>query len=430
MSVSIACGSWDVGSIENRIRYATDTDKLDVALVANSLFKKINNIREPDASQIRAYLLKTPEFVKWLNAKTDPPKFIKVNLEPAVMLNKNTPYIDGDLPQLATYQELASWLNLTQNDLLWFSDIKNLQTKSTQKQLQHYNYQWLTRPHKTPRLLETPKPCLKSIQRQILSQILDKVTPHHAVHGFRKGHSCITHAQQHTNKETLLRMDIQDFFTSITQKQIYRLFYSLGYPSHISTVLSALCTNTPNPNMLGNVYQTLTWQKRKLIIQPHLPQGAPTSPALANLCCWKLDKRLNGLARKANITYSRYADDLAFSGGVNLYKSNAYFRKVIEQIVNEENFFINHAKTFTKTRSQQQSLVGIVVNKHPNISRKEYDKMKAILYNCKAHGVENQNKEKHGNFQEFLRGKIAYINSINPSKGQKLQDIYNQINWA
>ncbi|MGH1377726.1 MAG: reverse transcriptase family protein [Alphaproteobacteria bacterium] len=365
----------------------------------------------------------------WLSAKTKPPKFIKVNLDPSEMHNKNAPYISGKLPQLSTYQELALWLNLTQSDLAWFADIKNWQAKTVEPKLQHYNYQWLTRPRKTPRLLETPKPCMKSIQRQILRQILDKVTPHDAVHGFRKGRSCITHAQQHTQKEALLRMDIRDFFTSITQNRIYGLFYSLGYPKHISSTLGALCTNTPNPDMLGDVYHTLSWKKQKLITQPHLPQGAPTSPALANLCCWKLDKRLEGLAQKSNITYSRYADDMAFSGGKNLYKSNMYFRKTIEQIVDEEGFLINHTKTFTKTKSQQQSLVGIVVNEHPNISRREYDKIKAILHNCKTHGFDGQNQDQHNNFQEFLRGKIAYINSINPPKGEKLQNIYQKIQW-
>lgn len=380
-------------------------------------------------AQVKKALLDTPDFIKWLSAQTKPPKFIKINLSHSEMRNKYAPYINGELPQLATYQELASWLNLTQGDLAWFADIKNWQAKTSRPKLQHYNYRWLTHPNKAPRLLETPKPCLKSIQRQILRQILDKITPHDAVHGFRKGRSCITHAQQHTQKETLLRMDIQDFFTSITQNRIYGLFYSLGYPKHISAALSALCTNTPNPDMLGDIYHTLPWKKKKLITQPHLPQGAPTSPALANLCCWKLDKRLEGLAKKSNVTYSRYADDFAFSGGKNLYKNNLYFRKTIEQIASEEGFLINHSKTFTKTRSQQQSLVGVVVNEHPNISRKEYDEIKAILHNCKTHGAVYQNKDQHTNFQDFLRGKIAYVNAINPSKGEKLQNMYQKIQW-
>lgn len=429
LATSITCGNWDVESIEYRIKYAVETNKLDVRLVAKSLHQKLNKIREPNIEQVKDALLETPEFVKWLSTKTEPQKFIRINLESPVMLDKDTPYIKDELPQLTTHQDLAHWLNLTLNDLAWFADVKNLQAKTTLPQLQHYHYKWLSRPHKAPRLLETPKPCIKSIQRQILCQILNKVTPHDSAHGFRKGYSCITHAQQHAKKEILLRMDIQDFFISITQKRVYGLFHSLGYPKYISYTLSALCTNAPNPDMLGNVYHTLSWKKKKLITQPHLPQGAPTSPALANLCCWKLDKRLEGLARKADITYSRYADDLTFSGNINLYKSNIFFRKIIEQIANEEGFLINHTKTFTKTKSQQQSLVGIVVNEHLNISRKEYDKIKAILHNCKIHGTDDQNKEQHNNFQSFLRGKIAYISSINSSKGEKLQSIYQKIQW-
>lgn len=186
----------------------------------------------------------------------------------------------------------------------------------------------------------------------------------------------------------------------------------------------------PNPESLGKSYHKLSWQKRKLLTQPHLPQGAPTSPALANLCLWKLDKRLNGLAKKMDIRYSRYADDLAFSGGRHLYKNNLYMRKLIEHIVTEEGFSIHHAKTFTASQSQRQTLTGIVVNRHPNISRREYDEIKAILYNCKTFGVEKQNRAQHPNFKDYLHGKISYIASINSSKGERLLKQFYQIDWV
>ena len=303
-------------------------------------------------------------------------------------------------------------------------------TQQIQNQkLHHYHYQWLKRPNKDPRLLEAPKSCLKAVQRKILHEILDKVAPHNAAHGFRKERSCKTHAQEHTGQEILLRMDIQNFFSSISHKRVFALFYGLGYPKHIARILCALCTNAPSPAVLGSTFKNLAWEKRKLIIQPHLPQGAPTSPALANLCCLRMDKRLEGLANKLEINYSRYADDLAFSGKTSALKNNLYFRKIVESILNEEGFLINHSKTYSATKSQQQSVVGIVVNEHPNISRKEFDKLKAILHNSSIHGPESQNKEKHDNFQAYLRGKIAYIASISPSKGEKLLGSYKQIIW-
>lgn len=428
LAISITCGEWNVEAIEHRIRYAIDANNLDVKAVAKSIHEKLQSFHEPQIKQVEKALLDTPIFIKWLNNK-DQLRFVRINLLSPMMLDDPKPYINGKLPQLATYQELSSWLNMRQADLTWFADIKNLQAKTKDLKLQHYHYKWLSYPNKPPRLLETPKAYIKSIQRQILCEILNKIIPHEAAHGFRQGRSCLTHAQKHIQKKILMRMDIQDFFLSIMQRRIHNLFSSLGYPKNVSAILCALCTNSPNPIFLGKNYDALSWKKKKLITQPHLPQGAPTSPALANLCCWKLDKRLEGLAKKSEITYSRYADDLAFSGDINLYKGNLYLRKVIEQIVNEEGFLINHSKTFTKTRSQQQCLTGIVVNEHPNISRKEYDKIKAILYNCQRYGANSQNRNQHHNFQDFLKGKIAYINSINPSRAQKLQNMYEKIQW-
>jgi len=275
-----------------------------------------------------------------------------------------------------------------------------------------------------------PKLALKEIQRQILHDILDYVPPHAAVHGFCKNRSCKTHAMNHVGQDVVVRMDLENFFTSISSTRVTALFCALGYPREVARNLASLCVNTPSPHFLGSHYQNLPWQRQKSLLQPHLPQGAPTSPILANLCAWKFDKRLQGLADKMGVTYSRYADDMVFSGGKYLGKRFSYLRNVVEDIAKDEGFRINHRKTCIMTQAQRQLVVGVTVNDHPNISRIEYDALKATLYNCVRYGGEEQNRINHSDFKSYLRGRIAYIEGINSVRGEKLHALYQKIEWS
>lgn len=429
LALSITCGQWDEPSIEKRIRFAISAETLDTARLSTSIYEKTKTLRNIETDDVVYALHKTQFFIEWIHKLEIPPKVIRLNLEHAGM-NKNTsPFKIKTLPEITTYSALAQWLGLTENDLGWLADTRNIHANTKDFKLQHYHYKWIKRHSGALRLLETPKSCLKSMQRKILRDILDNITPHNAAHGFTKNRSCKTHAQIHCNQDMILHMDLANFFTSITFSKVYGIFQSIGYPKPIARTLAALCTNSPSPHLLEENYRKMSWQKQKLLTQAHLPQGAPTSPSLANLCCYWLDNRLEGLSKSMGIKYSRYADDLAFSGDKVLTKNITYLRKITEHIATEQGFQINHKKTYSAHKSEQQSLVGIVVNKHPNISRQGYDTLKAILYNCKKHGISSQNKEQHDNFKDHLRGKIAYIASINPSRGQKLEKIHTSINW-
>jgi len=426
---SITCGEWSKESIKQRLTFALSPSTLDTERLASSIHKKTKKLKNIENTHVENAMRETKFLNEWLEKQTSLPRVMRINLQPSVM-NKNTsPFQISNIPEITTHYGLARWLSLTENDLSWMADTHNLHAQTKNFKLQHYHYKWLTRKSAPPRLLETPKSCLKSVQRKILHDLIDKITPHNAAHGFTKNRSCKTHAQIHCEQDIILHMDLSNFFTTITYGQVYWFFLSLGYPKKIARTLASLCTNTPSPYLLGRNFQKLSWQNQKIITQAHLPQGAPTSPALANLVCYKLDNRLEGLSTSLGINYSRYADDLAFSSNNSSLKKSAHFRKMVEQIADDQGFQINHNKTYTSTKSQQQSLVGIVVNKQPNIRRDDYDQIKAILHNCIKKGASSQNIGKHKNFKEHLRGKIAYIASINPSKAQKLKKEYQKINW-
>jgi hypothetical protein len=163
---------------------------------------------------------------------------------------------------------------------------------------------------------------------------------------------------------------------------------------------------------------------------PHLPQGAPTSPALANLLAWTLDRRLHGLARAADANYTRYADDLAFSGDARFANGLERFRKSVATIVNEEGFCLNAAKTRIMPRSTRQRVTSIVVNQHCNVARSEFDTLKAILHNCASAGPVGQNRGEVPDFRRHLDGRITWVEQINPRRGAKLRGLFERIDWS
>jgi hypothetical protein len=168
---------------------------------------------------------------------------------------------------------------------------------------------------------------------------------------------------------------------------------------------------------------------RQCFRTPHLPQGAPTSPALANLSAQRLDRRLAGLARKPGATYTRYADDLAFSGDERLARCARRFQVRVASLALEEGWEVHTRKSRFMRQGVRQQLAGVVVNVRPSIARQEYDRLKAILHNCVRQGPASQNREGRRDFRAYLVGKVAYVAQINPRRGAMLQELLAQIAW-
>jgi hypothetical protein len=150
---------------------------------------------------------------------------------------------------------------------------------------------------------------------------------------------------------------------------------------------------------------------------------------LANLCTHRLDRRLAGLARALGACYTRYADDLAFSGGAALERGARRFQVLVGRIALEEGFEVHMRKTRFMRQAVRQQLAGVVLNAHPNIARAEYDRLKAILYNCRCHGPHSQNRDGRADLRAHLAGRIAYVAMINPARGLRLRTSFEQIQW-
>lgn len=302
-----------------------------------------------------------------------------------------------------TPDELVQFLGLANyRALVHLADAEGL--NSIHSRMTHYWIKDIPKRGGGVRRLCAPKPRLKAVQRRILREILDKVPMHPAATGFRRGRDVVANAAPHVGKSVVLCYDLRDFFPSIRRRRVAAFFQWLGYHPKVARILSFLCT--AKVDWTGFV----------------LPQGAPTSPALANAICYRMDCRLAGLARRFGAAYTRYADDMTFSGDETFKRGLSRFIPRAEKIIHSEGFHLHHGKRRFMRRGDRQRVTGLVVNQKLSVPRDEYDRLKAILHNAaKSGGLESQNREKVEDFAAHLRGRIAWIGRFHPERAAKLR---------
>ena len=336
-----------------------------------------------------------------------------------------------DVPRLATSGDLADWLALTVGELEWLADTKDQQRRASAPALQHYAYSFIPKKSGPPRLIEAPKPRLKAIQRRILRAILDRVPTHDRAYGFVAGRSCLGAAQAHAGEALVATVDLKDFFLNTPLRRGHGLFRSLGYPWAVARLLTGLCSSSTPPSVFLELPEVNRhdWLTRKVYESPHLPQGAPTSPALANFAAWQLDARLHGLAKSFGANYTRYADDLAFSGGVPFARRIDSFLAAVEDIAGAEGYTLNHRKTRIMRRGGCQRVTGLVVNDHLNVARAGYDRLKATLHNCAKNGPQAENRADLPDFRAHLEGRVVWMENVNRLRGERLRRMFEEIRW-
>jgi hypothetical protein len=337
------------------------------------------------------------------------------------------------LPPIRSVSELAAWFGVSLRALAWFADMRSWEAKRSWGALRHYHYRIESKRFGQIRLIEAPKSRLKIIQRRILAELLEPIPLHESTHGFRRGRSIKSFTAPHVGQTAVLKIDLQDFFPSIAAARVQALFRTVGYPEPVADALAGLCSNATPADVWkiaeagGDAAQHQ--RARRLYEKSHLPQGAPTSPAIANLCAYRLDCRLAALAASAGATYTRYADDLAFSGGVDFARSASRFQTQVCATVMEEGWAVHHRKTRLMRQGVCQRLAGVNVNERVNLCRRNFDLLKATLTNCLRMGATSQNRAGHADFRSHLEGRVSYVEFINPERGAKLRRLFERIEW-
>lgn len=327
------------------------------------------------------------------------------------------------VPALPTTGDLAAFLHLGLGDLLWLADPRHLLRLHPEGPLQHYFARWVPKRSGGARLLEAPKARLRAVQRRVLREVLGAVPAHPAAHGFVPGRSALTHAARHVGRAVVVRLDLREFFPSVGRRRVAETFRALGYPDRVADTLTGLCT-TCTPRSVAAAAPD-RWSAGRHAAA-HLPQGAPTSPKLANLAAFGLDVRLSAFAESNGLTYSRYADDLAFSGDAVA----PWFPGRVAELVRDEGFRVNPAKTRRMGRGARQELVGVVVNAGLALPRAERERLEAILTNCVRRGPAGENREGRPEWRSHLEGRVAWVRQVCPRHAERLERLLATIDWG
>ncbi len=324
--------------------------------------------------------------------------------------------------------DLADALGLHPNELGWFADAQRMNTRARDAKLWHYDHRWVAKASGGYRLLEAPKPRLKRMQRWLLDNVLAVIPPSDAAHGFVSGRNLRTFVAPHVGRPVVVRIDLANFFASVRRARVAAMFRRVGYPRRVAAALAGL-TTTPTPDAvlaahpLDDVHLAQRFLTNARLRDAHLPQGAPTSPALSNLAAWRLDRRLAMLAAGFGAKMTRYADDLAFSGEEAFGRSVRFFVARVGAIAIEEGFNVNHRKTRVMRQGRRQTLCGVVVNDTTNLPRRERDRLRAVLFNAARSGMDTQNRDGRPDFRRHLEGRVAWAAALNPSFGRRLKGL-------
>jgi RNA-directed DNA polymerase len=264
------------------------------------------------------------------------------------------------------------------------------------------------------RVIMAPKRRLKALQRRLLELLVNKLPVSEHAHGFRAGRGTRSNAEPHVGQKMVIRVDLKNFFPTVTFGRVRGYLIALGYGFPVATSLACLMTEAER--------QPVELDDGTLVHVPvtnrHCVQGAPTSPALCNALVMKLDRRIAGLARKFGVNYTRYADDLTFSGPLD-HKQAFGLTQAVRRIVEAEGFIVNADKTLLLSHARRQTVTGAVVNQTLGLSCQERRRLRAMLHH-ESQGKPLHDAGKQPATSAQLHGKLAYLKMLNAEQWEKL----------
>lgn len=261
----------------------------------------------------------------------------------------------------------------------------------------HYRNVQLPKKNGGTRNLAVPDELLKSIQRRITEVLLLSMPVSRYATAYRDGGSAMRNAKQHVASPLVLKLDILHFFDSIRYSMVRELAFPREiYEKNLQILLAMLC-----------------------YYQDKLPQGAPSSPAISNIILYEFDERIGRWCRERNINYTRYCDDLTFSGSFCPGEVIPFVRAELKKL----GFLLNEQKTHIQPSGRQQSVTGIVVNEKLNVPAAYRRKLRQELYYCRKYGISEHLRRTNSELPEErcrmqLLGKVNYVLQIAPEDAQ------------
>ncbi|EYF02441.1 reverse transcriptase family protein [Chondromyces apiculatus] len=326
------------------------------------------------------------------------------------------------LPQLAGAEDLAAGMELSVARLRWLAFHREVDTGS------HYRRWTIPKRDGSERLITAPKKELKRAQRWALRNVFEKLPVHGSAHGFLSARSIVTNAAVHAGADVVIKIDIKDFFPTVTWRRVRGLLRKAGLAEGPATLLALISTEAPR--------EVVQFRGKTLYVASGprvLPQGAPTSPAITNALCLRLDRRMAGLARKLGLRYTRYADDLTFSWkspatgetSREVPRARAPIGPLLHgtrEILGAEGFRLHPTKTAVMRRGDQQKVTGLVVNAAGpsvppvRVPREKVRELRAAIRNREL------GREGKGETLAQLKGLAAFVFMADPVRGRAFLD--------
>jgi hypothetical protein len=318
------------------------------------------------------------------------------------------------LPPLAGAEDVANALELPVARLRWLSFHRDVDTGT------HYRRWQIPKRDGSPRTIAAPKRELKRAQRWALRTIFDKFPVHGAAHGFLANRSIVTNASAHAGADVIVKVDIKDFFPTITWRRVRGLLRKAGMAEGPATLIALLATEAPREvvQFRGKILYVASGPRA-------LPQGAPTSPAITNAICLRLDRRMSGLARTLGFRYTRYADDLTLSWRTPAAEARAPIGALIrgiKEILLAEGFQPHPSKTAVMRRGSRQKVTGLVVNRAADsvpLARVPRERIRELRAAIKNRELGRPGK---GETLQQLKGLAAFVYMTDAARGRAFLD--------
>lgn len=310
------------------------------------------------------------------------------------------------LPDFPTHRSLAEAMAVTVGELRFLAYGRKVSKVS------HYRRFLMPKKRGGHRLISAPMPRLKLAQRWVLENILEKVPLHDAAHGFCKKRSILTNASPHCAAPLVINLDLRDFFPNVTWQRVYGLFLALGYSRSVATIFAQICTEPPveEIEMDGETWQVATGVR-------HLPQGAPTSPAITNLLCRRMDARMSGIARKHGFVFTRYADDLTFSSLTGDRDASRKLLWHVKKVIEEEGFHLHPDKLRIMGKGRRREVTGLIAGEKPSVPREDVRAFRALLNRLEKHGPDGCSWR--GESKRILAKVMGYANYLRMVDAEK-----------
>ncbi len=317
------------------------------------------------------------------------------------------------LPPYETAAELAAAMDISVSTLRWLTFHREVDSGS------HYHTWQIPKRSGGHRTITAPLPKLKELQRWALLHYFEKLAVHSAAHGFLPARSVLTNALAHAGADVVVKLDIKDFFPTIHWRRVKGLLRKAGVSEQVATLLALLATEAPRQlvEFRGKTLHVATGPRV-------LPQGAPTSPAITNALCLRMDRRLSALAADLGFSYTRYADDLAFSFRKTAERRRPALGILVEKvkdILRSEGFELHPHKTRVLRRGAAQRVTGLTVNAAgPQVPAARVGREVIRRLRAAIHNRQKGKPYRDGESRAHLQGLASWVFMSDPKKGGAL----------